>query len=196
MGLKYFTATLSAFPDTAFMHLRTGIVYDIRWTDEPPPGARPLDISLREPQFMEADYQEAPQVTPKKPPNEPPKGPHPKRRRGAQPGNTNALKHGIYSRLYQKKEPGELDPSSDPGLWEDFDMLRQLIRLTLDRADEAVGFETQLRFISVITVAYARLINMIKFQLMFEPTEEDQILDTTNKATAEDEDETDPEGPC
>jgi len=45
------------------------------------------------------------------PPQKPPKPP--KRTRGGQPGNTNALKHGFYSRLFKQRE-GEIFSALSP----------------------------------------------------------------------------------
>jgi hypothetical protein len=54
------------------------------------------------------------------------------RNKGAQPGNTNALKHGFYSRFFKEGEVTDLS-SLAPDLTDEIAMLRVITRRLLDR---------------------------------------------------------------
>ena len=58
-----------------------------------------------------------------------------KRNRGAQPGNTNALKHGFYSRRFRNGELADLDIFEDTNLQDEIGMLRVYLRRLLEMAE-------------------------------------------------------------
>ena len=59
----------------------------------------------------------------------------PRRKPGGQPGNTNALKHGFYSRRFRKLEHDDLDAINDD-LDNEITLLRVYMRRLLDKAEE------------------------------------------------------------
>ena len=72
----------------------------------------------------------------------------PSRKRGGQPGNTNALKHGFYSRLFRQGEVTDLEEYEINGLNDEIAMLRVWTRRvmaigqgveTLDEAVDVLG---------------------------------------------------------
>jgi len=46
------------------------------------------------------------------------------KRRGGQPGNVNAVKHGFYSRRFRELEAEDLDAALQNGLGDEIDMMR------------------------------------------------------------------------
>jgi hypothetical protein len=50
------------------------------------------------------------------------------RKRGGQPGNSNALKHGFYSQLFKAAETRDLEGYTQEGLQDEVAMLRVMIR--------------------------------------------------------------------
>jgi hypothetical protein len=62
----------------------------------------------------------------------------PKRRRGAQPGNVNALRHGRYTRLVT----GMLEPYPDENLQDD--LLSELVLVVLNIASLVLSLEEQI----------------------------------------------------
>ncbi|MDD5371474.1 MAG: hypothetical protein PHQ40_20540 [Anaerolineaceae bacterium] len=56
------------------------------------------------------------------------------RKRGAQPGNTNAYKHGFYSRWFRELELAELEKVPLRGVQDEIDMLRVLMRRLFELA--------------------------------------------------------------
>jgi hypothetical protein len=58
------------------------------------------------------------------------------RHRGAQPGNTNALKHGFYSARFSPLEARDLDVALRDGVEDEIALLRITIRRVFDLATE------------------------------------------------------------
>lgn len=61
--------------------------------------------------------------------------PPPKKRRGAQPGNQNNLKHGFYTRQFREKERKILDQLPISDLQEEMKTLRAYLRRYLKELD-------------------------------------------------------------
>jgi hypothetical protein len=57
---------------------------------------------------------------------------NPSRRRGAPPGNSNALKHGFYSRYYKPLEARRLARYQFSGLQDEIEVLRVLLHRTVE----------------------------------------------------------------
>ena len=61
----------------------------------------------------------------------------PKRRRGAQPGNRNAVKHGYYSRAFPREENRDLRSAADVrGLDEEIALVRHVIKKAAASPDD------------------------------------------------------------
>ncbi len=85
-----------------------------------------------------------------------------KRRRGAQPGNTNALKHGRYLAGYRLRNAAALDVSPP-----DIDELIERIRISIQhnfeiglQADNLAESNQVLRSLSLAAIGLVRLINL------------------------------------
>lgn len=83
------------------------------------------------------------------------------RRRGGQPGNSNAQKHGFYASKLPQSDRTALDTSEFSGLTEEISLLRALIRrvdsLTPPPDDYYANLES-LRVLCLATTALSRLV--------------------------------------
>jgi hypothetical protein len=88
-------------------------------------------------------------------------------RRGGQPGNTNALKHGFYARSFHPVELSDLETLADrPDLSGAINMLQVLIRRVLEegtkRANTLEDFEHLLDCLGTASVKMASLMRTSK----------------------------------
>jgi hypothetical protein len=97
-------------------------------------------------------------------PNTPSEDTPPRRGRGAPPGNLNAVKHGFYSKIFRLTELEQLPELPQADLAREIDLLRLIIKRTVDRCGEAESFDTQLRFLSVLSQATAQLTRLLNIQ--------------------------------
>ncbi len=86
------------------------------------------------------------------------------RKRGAQPGNTNALKHGFYSRQFRELELADLEAVLTRGLESEIAMLRVVIRRVLELAGGIDDFEQARDALSALGSAAARLATLLRTQ--------------------------------
>ena len=86
------------------------------------------------------------------------------RKRGGQPGNTNALKHGFYAQYFSPGEDDDLGVYSGEGLADEINLLRVLIRRFASQiqASEGVALSDAAYHLSVISEALARLGSMLR----------------------------------
>ena len=61
---------------------------------------------------------------------------HSRKPPGAPKGNLNAIKHGFYSRRFRTGESQQLKSLAEPGLSDEIEMLRLVIRRVIDQIDE------------------------------------------------------------
>jgi hypothetical protein len=91
--------------------------------------------------------------------------PQSKRRPGAQPGNTNALKHGFYSRRFNPLEINDLDVALREGVEDEIALLRVTIRRVFDLAtQEGDDPETWCKALSTLGLASSRLAGLVRTQ--------------------------------
>ena len=90
--------------------------------------------------------------------------PNPPRTRGGQPGNTNALKHGLYARLFRASELARLADVKPTSLQEEIDMFRLIIRRLIDHSRDLGDLQDEMRYIVVLSHALGELTRMVKVQ--------------------------------
>jgi hypothetical protein len=91
----------------------------------------------------------------------------PPRKRGAQPGNTNSLKHGFYSHRLREKE-------ADVGLDEVITLLHRLLRRAAEQtADPGLELTVLLKALDRISSAGDRLARLLRAQKELGGTSED-----------------------
>ena len=86
------------------------------------------------------------------------------RKKGAQPGNQNALKHGYYSRRFQKQELDDLD-KIPPGVLSEIALMRVSLRRLFECvADQPAEFDAWIKYLTTISASVAKLIVLLKVQ--------------------------------
>ena len=103
-----------------------------------------------------------------------------KKKRGAQPRNLNALKHGFYSRQFDKLEIDDLDNYVSDGLRDEIAMLRIVTRRVLVLAEDTEDLGTATDLLGAIGLAVIRLASLLKFQKIYGTTDTE-----TSKAITE-----------
>jgi hypothetical protein len=89
-----------------------------------------------------------------------------KRRRGAPPGNLNALKHGFYSRNFGTMELKDLDAMLDSGLDSEINLLRVAMRRLLILTAENTNVDTGIRLLTVLGSTATRLANLLRTEAL------------------------------
>ncbi len=89
----------------------------------------------------------------------------PKRKRGAQPGNTNSLKHGFYSHRFNNLEISDLGTALSDGLTDEIALLRVIIRRVFEYADtDAQDLDTWSAALNTLGAASTRLAGLLRTQ--------------------------------
>ena len=84
------------------------------------------------------------------------------RKRGGQPGNLNALKHGFYSKHFRNAELQELEEARD--LQEEIGMMRVVIRRLLKMARECKDMGELIQVLNTLGLASTRVAGLMKTQ--------------------------------
>ena len=108
-----------------------------------------------------------------------------KRKRGAQPGNQNAFKHGFYSRQFQALEAADLDAAFETGLANEIAMLRVATRRFFELSDQATDIEEAGRVLSLLAMASSKLAAITRIQHMIGGSQQDTILQALQEAIQE-----------
>ena len=104
------------------------------------------------------------------------------RRRGAQPGNKNALKHGFYSRSFRNLESEELDRLSN-GLADEITLLRVLIRRVFEAAnDEEDTLDTWVKSLHALSMAASRIAALVRTQKSLNGDTDTQMAEALSAA--------------
>jgi len=112
----------------------------------------------------------------------------PKRRRGGQPGNLNALRHGFYSIKFQASEIDDLENTLTQGLEGEIAMMRVVTRRVLSLVDGVENLDTMINALGALGMASAKLAGLLKTQKMLngEDTSLNQsIADALNEVVKE-----------
>lgn len=90
------------------------------------------------------------------------------RKKGAQPGNINALKHGFYSRFFVDTELTDLE-SITPDLTPEIAMLRVITRRLFDRLstmepndDQNLNYDNYTALVQLLSSSTVRLASMMR----------------------------------
>ncbi|RPI23015.1 MAG: hypothetical protein EHM70_23070 [Chloroflexota bacterium] len=87
-----------------------------------------------------------------------------RRKRGGQPGNANALKHGFYSRRFKSGEVQDLETANPNGLKDEIAMLRVATRRVMDLADGLDTLDEAIVVLRALGLAASRLAGLLKTQ--------------------------------
>jgi len=87
-----------------------------------------------------------------------------KRKRGAQPNNLNAFRHGFYSRLFRPLEGEDLEDMLNTGLEDEIAMLRVVTRRTFELANQGTDIDEAIKALGAMGLASIRLSRLLKAQ--------------------------------
>jgi len=92
-----------------------------------------------------------------------------KRKPGAQPGNLNAVKHGLYSRYLRAGEAANPDALDVHSLEPEINLLRVLIGRTLALAEGVEDVETSVKVLGALGMTANRLAVLMRAQQALPP---------------------------
>lgn len=90
------------------------------------------------------------------------------RKRGGQPGNDNAVKHGFYGRFFTDLEAADLGAVVSMDLEGEISMLRVALRRVFDQVQQASDIDSACFALSTLGTASTRLAGLIKVQRMLQ----------------------------
>jgi hypothetical protein len=103
---------------------------------------------------------------------------------GGQPGNTNALKHGFYSKHFSLAERRGLQAAEGLVLGDEIGLLRVLIRRFVEQiqANQGVSLNESVQHLAVISEAMSRLASLLRTDHMLGGSETDTFMMSLNRA--------------
>ncbi len=87
-----------------------------------------------------------------------------KRRRGAQPGNLNAFRHGFYSNLFKPLNAEDLEGIFSTSLEEEIAMLRVATQWTFNLANQVDDIDLAIKALGALGLASIRTSRLLKSQ--------------------------------
>ena len=88
-----------------------------------------------------------------------------RRKRGAQPGNANAVKHGFYSRTFHGDEVNDLETQLAEGLNNEIAMMRVITRRVFDLASGAFkSTDEAINLLGALGLASSHLAGLLRSQ--------------------------------
>jgi hypothetical protein len=100
------------------------------------------------------------------------------RRRGAQPGNVNAVKQGFYAKQFRRSEIKDLQDQKTVDLINEISMLRVFMRRVTEKSNPAAPLDEDLELLRTLSLAAVCLNRLVRTQLL--------VLSSTNQDTIED----------
>jgi hypothetical protein len=96
------------------------------------------------------------------------------RKRGAQPGNLNALKHGFYSRRFTASEAEDLEARLCEGITDEVAMMRVVVRRLFDvSSDEDQDLEKLMATLNTLGMAAIRIGSLLRLEYLLGGKESD-----------------------
>jgi uncharacterized protein YjcR len=87
-----------------------------------------------------------------------------KRNRGGQPGNLNAFRHGLYSKVFKPLEPDDIEKILSTSLKEEISMLRIATLRTFELADQSEDIDHSIKVLGALGLASIRTSRLLKAQ--------------------------------
>jgi hypothetical protein len=98
-------------------------------------------------------------------------------RRGAPPGNLNALKHGFYSRQFKKSDLAGLENCDFDGLKDEITIMRVYIRRLIQQSSDSPDLYETAGVLRILCLATANLTRLIKTQHLLISDSDDPFRD-------------------
>jgi hypothetical protein len=114
-----------------------------------------------------------------------------RKKRGGQPGNTNAYKHGFYAKNFSLAERRSLQATNGVVLGDEIALLRVLIRRFAEQiqASQGVALMESAQHLAVVSEAMLRLASLLRTDHMLGGSESDAFFKTLSNVLGELSDE-------
>ena len=111
----------------------------------------------------------------------------PKRPKGAQPGNTNALKHGFYSKRFSDLELTDLEFTLGDGLGDEIALLRVLLRRFISAIDAQpdLPLDDSAVFLTAIGSNMTRLAGLLRADKLLSGSDDSSVMQAIHSAISE-----------
>jgi len=106
-----------------------------------------------------------------------------KRKRGGQPGNLNALKHGFYSRQFRDQEIQDLEDVDAAGLKDEIAMMRVMARRLMEMSMGCQDLDQLVSVVGALGMASSRLASMLRTERFLEKNK--SVVDELTQAITE-----------
>ena len=107
-----------------------------------------------------------------------------RRKRGAQPGNANAVKHGFYSRTFHGDECRDLETLLAEGLQDEITMMRVITRRVFRLADGFQDIEDAINLLGALGMASTHLAGLLRQQQIIHGST-DTVTEALSEALSE-----------
>lgn len=109
------------------------------------------------------------------------------RKKGAQPGNLNAFKQGLYSQQLRSRfmETDDSDVLDAKGLQTEIAMIRKLIAHTHGFTEDVEDVDVAVKLLGALSMAGGRLSAMLRTQQILAEDSGDEVLDAIKTAIRE-----------
>ena len=109
-----------------------------------------------------------------------------KRRRGGQPGNTNSLKHGFYTRRFNQSDLAGVESIDYNGLMDEIAIIRLYARRLIELDDQSTDISQVaniLRILCLASLTITRLVKTSQFLQLHANTEATQLHQALQELT-------------
>jgi hypothetical protein len=107
-----------------------------------------------------------------------------RKRKGGQPGNLNALKHGFYSTQFQDLSPEDIEAIMEGGLEDEIALLRVLLKRFVNMTEGFNSLAEASQTLEIAGMTATRLGNLLKIQTLL-GGKGDETLRTLNDVIEE-----------
>ena len=106
------------------------------------------------------------------------------RRHGGQPGNTNALKHGFYTRRFKKRDLSGVEATHNKDLVEEIALLRVFTRCLLESIEPGLDSLELAAILRALCLASGTITRLVKTQCFLASTDT-SVQDSIHQAIVE-----------
>ncbi len=107
------------------------------------------------------------------------------RKRGAQPGNLNAYRHGFYSKHFKENELRDIDAFMDEGLSQEIMLMRITARRMMELAGKVVDIDKQVNILGAVGLAATRLAGLLRVKSIISGDENGEAAGAVSEALSE-----------
>lgn len=107
------------------------------------------------------------------------------RKRGGQPGNLNAYRHGFYSRHFKNDELRDIDSFMDEGLSQEIMLMRITAKRMMQLAEKIEDIDKQVNILGAVGLAATRLAGLLRVKSIISGDENGEAAGAVSEALNE-----------